>query len=373
MEQFKKLITDALESVGVTINGKHPWDVQINNEHIYHRIMHDGDVGVGEGYMYGEWDAGKLDELIYRAHMNDSFEKIFQNPRVMFHILPQIMIEKIAPHNDPYKVGEKHYDIGNDLYRAMLDKRMVYTCGYWKKARTLDEAQIDKLELVCQKLYVKKGMRILDIGGGWGSFAKFAAERYEVTVVNISISKEQVALANTLCKGLPVENRLQDYRDVTDGPYDRIVSLGMFEHVGSQHYNAYFDSVRRNLKDDGLFLLHTIGSYHTEQLNTSWVGKYIFPNSEIPTLSKVTKVTENIFIIEDMHNFGADYDKTLLAWYANFEKHWPIVKKNYDDTFYRMWKLYLLGSAAAFRARKLHLWQFVMSKNGVKNGYIPVR
>jgi len=271
-----------------------------------------------------------------------------------------------------FKVGEQHYDVGNDLYAAMLDKRLVYTCGYWKAAQTLDEAQEAKLDLVCRKLGLKAGQRVLDIGCGWGSFAKFAAEKYGVHVVGVTISKEQIALGQKLCEGLPVELRFQDYRDVNE-QFDHIVSLGMFEHVGIKNYRTYMEVAARCLKDDGLLLLHTIGNNTSNTAGDAWISKYIFPNSILPSAAQITKAYEDIFVMEDWHNFGAYYDLTLMAWFQNIDRAWPQLKDKYNDRFYRMWKYYLLSCAGSFRARRIQLWQIVLSKKGVPGGYQPIR
>lgn len=270
-------------------------------------------------------------------------------------------------------VGERHYNLGNDLFQNMLDKRMNYSCAYWKDASNLDEAQENKLELICKKLYLQPGMRVLDIGCGWGAFAKYAAERYGVEVVGITVSKDQVALGREMCKGLPVEIKLQDYRDVNE-KFDRIVSVGMIEHVGYKNYREYFLIAHRNLKDDGLFLLHTISQVRSTKSTDAWIHKYIFPNGMLPSIAQLAKAVENLFVIEDIHNFGADYDKTLMAWYNNFNTNWGKIKDKYGERFYRMWKYFLLSSAGAFRARnKNQLWQIVLSKNGVLGGYQSFR
>ena len=244
--------------------------------------------------------------------------------------------------------------------------------GYWKEAKTLAAAQEAKLELVCKKMSLEPGMKVLDIGCGWGSFALYAAEHYGVEVVGITVSKEQVTLANERGQGLPVTFRLQDYRDVTE-PFDRIVSLGMFEHVGYKNYRDYMKAAARCLKDDGLFLLHTIGWIKSETSLDPWIHKYIFPNGMLPSLAQISKASEELFVMEDIHSFGTDYDKTLMAWHENFEEHWPELKDKYDERFYRMWRYYLLVCAGSFRARKNQLWQIVFSKNGVVSGYKSFR
>jgi cyclopropane-fatty-acyl-phospholipid synthase len=269
-------------------------------------------------------------------------------------------------------VGEEHYDMGNELYKAMLDKRLTYTCGYWKNAKNLDEAQEAKLDLVCRKLNLKPGQRILDIGCGWGSFMKFAAEKYGVSCVGVTVSKEQIALGKELCKGLPVEFRLEDYRDVNE-QFDHVVSLGMFEHVGYKNYDEFMQVAHRCLKDGGLFLLHTFGNPVSEKAPDPWFHKYIFPNGMAPSIAQIGTAIEGKFIMEDWHNFGFDYSLTLKAWYDNFEAAWPSLKHLYNDRFYRMWRYYLLSLSGNFGARGFQLWQIVLSKEGVKGGYTSVR
>jgi cyclopropane-fatty-acyl-phospholipid synthase len=322
--------------------------------------------------MDGWWDAEKLDELIYRIVHSDLQNKVNHNYKIALMLAGFYLINMQARHR-AFIIGEKHYDLGNDLFRVMLDKRMNYSCAYWKEANTLDQAQENKLDLICKKLYLKSGMRILDIGCGWSAFGKYVAEKYDAKVVGITVSKEQVALGKKLCRGLDVEIRLQDYREVSE-QFDRIVSVGMIEHVGYKNYRYYFGMAHRNLVDDGLFLLHTIGEVRSLKSADAWTHKYIFPNGMLPSVSQLGKAIEGLFIMEDWHNFGADYDKTLMAWYQNFEQSWNQLKNNYGERFYRMWKYFLLSSAGAFRARnKNQLWQIVLSKAGVPRGYISVR
>jgi cyclopropane-fatty-acyl-phospholipid synthase len=264
-----------------------------------------------------------------------------------------------------YEVGVRHYDIGNDLYRAMLDSRMVYTCGYWKDARNLDEAQEAKLDLVCRKVGLKPGMKVLDLGCGWGSFARYAAERYGAEVVGVTVSKEQVELGNSLCSGLPVDIRLQDYRSVK-GKFDRVVSIGIMEHVGYKNYRTYMEVVDHTLKDDGIGFFHTIGGNVSVKIGNPWTTKYIFPNGQIPSIAQLGKAMEGLFVMEDWHNIGPDYDRTLMAWHESFEQSWPGLKDRYSERFRRMWRFYLLSSAGAFRSRSVQLWQVVMTKPGLR-------
>jgi cyclopropane-fatty-acyl-phospholipid synthase len=254
----------------------------------------------------------------------------------------------------------------------MLDTRMIYSCGYWAEAETLEQAQEHKLDLVCRKLGLQPGMRVLDIGCGWGGAARFMAERYQVEVVGCTISAEQARLAREDCRDLSVQILLQDYRTLS-GSFDRIFSIGMFEHVGHKNYRTYMETVARLLKDDGLFLLHSIGSNKTSIVVDPWIERYIFPNGMLPSARQITRASEGLFILEDWHNFGADYDKTLMAWHANFISAWPQLKHAYDQRFFRMWTYYLLSCAGGFRARDNQLWQVVFAKNGVPGGYRAIR
>lgn len=368
----KQLIAELLALADVEINGSRPHDIQVHDERLYGRVLSQGSMGLGEAYMDDWWDAPQLDEFfthVLRARLD---EKVRKNWQLALRALQASLFNMQSP-SRARKVGEVHYDVGNDLYQKMLDRRMTYTCGYWKDAKTLDEAQEAKYELACRKIGLKKGDRVLDIGGGWGSFARFATEKYGASTVAITISKNQVELGKELCKGLPIEIRLQDYREVHDGPYDHVVSFGMFEHVGSRNYRTYMEVVHRNLKDDGFFLLHTIGGNRSVRATDPWVSKYIFPNSMLPSIKQIGSAIEDLFVMEDWHNFSRHYDKTLMAWFHNFDTAWPALKEKYGERFYRMWKYYLLASAGTFRSRRNQLWQIVLSKYGVPGGYISIR
>ena len=369
-EAAKRFVLNQLATTGVTVNGPNPWDLQVHNEGLWSRVLRDGTLGLGESYMDGWWDAEALDQLMFKltvSRIQDHFPKdlalIGSVLRARLLNLQRLRVTE---------VGEKHYDIGNDLYAEMLDPRMVYSCGYWKEADTLAAAQEAKLDLICRKIGLKPGMRVLDIGSGWGGFLQFAAEKYGIEGVGVTVSKEQAALANARAAGLPVETRLIDYMAL-DGKYDRIVSVGMFEHVGYKNYRAYFAKALSLLEPNGLMLLHTIGGNQSTTHGDPWSEKYIFPNGMLPSISQIGRAIEGLFVMEDWHNFGTDYDRTLMAWHERFEAAWPALREKYDARFYRMWRYYLLMFAALFRARKINLWQIVLSPQGVLGGYTSVR
>jgi cyclopropane-fatty-acyl-phospholipid synthase len=370
-DKLKNTLEKILSLAGIRINGNNPWDITVHNEKFYRRVLSQGSLGLGESYMDGWWDCEKLDELFFRILRSQIEGNVRQNWRLLFEVLLAKLFN-MQSKSKAFQIGEKHYDLGNELFENMLDKRMVYSCAYWKDAHTLDEAQEKKLDLICQKLGLKPGMRVLDIGCGWGSFAKYAAEKYEVTVTGITVSKEQVEFGKIFCQGFPVEIRLQDYRDVND-QFDHIVSLGMIEHVGYKNYRAYMKVAHHCLKDKGLFLLHTIGGNKSVTSTDLWINKYIFPNGMLPSIKQIGAAIEGLFVMEDWHNLSVDYEKTLMAWYRNFDNNWHNIKSNYDERFYRIWKYYLLSCAGAFRARGNQLWQIVLSQKGVLGGYKSIR
>jgi cyclopropane-fatty-acyl-phospholipid synthase len=365
--RLKNTVEKIFSTAGIAVNGHHPWDIRIRNENFYARVLSQGSMGLGESYIDKWWDCEKLDEFFFRILKYEIDHQVRQNPSLMFHALGS-RIFNMQSRARAFQVGERHYDLGNDLFRGMLDNRMVYSCGYWRNAASLEEAQEKKLDLVCRKLQLKPGMRLLDIGCGWGSFPKYAAEHYDVEVVGITVSEEQAVLGTQLCRGLPVEIRLQDYRNVNE-KFDHIVSLGMFEHVGCKNYREYIKIVHNCLRDGGIFLLHTIGGNRSVTSVEPWMNKYIFPNGMLPSIKQIGKALEGLLIMEDWHNFSADYDKTLMAWHDNFER----MKSRYDEGFYRMWRYYLLSCAGAFRARNIQVWQIVLSKKGVQGGYHSIR
>lgn len=367
----RDVLLNLLKPLGITINGGNPWDVQVHNEKFYDRVFKQGALGLGESYMDKWWDCARLDILfdkILRA-------KLDSQVNIPLTIKLKVLLANVINYQSKLRakqVGYRHYDIGNDLFTAMLDKNMIYSCAYWKDAHNLDDAQIAKLELICQKLQLKTGQRLLDIGCGWGGLAKYAAENYGVNVVGITISKQQYQYAKENCKNLPVEIRLQDYRDITE-KFDRIVSVGMFEHVGPLNYAVFMNTAHQALADNGLFLLHTIGNNETTLRANEWIVRYIFPNGALPSITQIGKSLEKRFVMEDWQNFGAYYDNTLMAWHENFMQHAEQLKSHYDEKFFRMWTYYLLSCAGAFRARSIELWQIVLSKYGVVGGYISPR
>jgi cyclopropane-fatty-acyl-phospholipid synthase len=375
MHPLRRRVEALLGAAGLQANGPGDCDPRILDDRFHGRVVRQGSLGLGEAYMDGWWTVPSLDGMLTRLLRHGIDQRVHGVGSRLDDLRAWLL--NLQTGRRARKVGEQHYDLGNDLFEAMLGERLVYSCGYWREATTLDQAQEAKLDLVCRKLGLRPGMRVLDIGCGWGEALKFAAERYGVEGVGVTISREQAHYARGLCAGLPVEIRLQDYRELHE-PFDRIFSIGMFEHVGAKNYDIYFEVARRCLRDDpetggGLFLLHCIGSNVSVHHTDPWIGRYIFPNSMLPSAKQIAGCTEGRFVTEDWHNFGTDYDLTLQGWRANIEAAWERLPARYDERFRRMWRYYLAASMAAFRARRIQLWQLVLSPHGIPGGYIAPR
>ena len=376
MHPLRDRVHGLLAAADVRVDGDRPWDMQVHDARLPARLLAGGSLALGDTYMDGWWDARSLDGLLARLLLARVDRRVRGAADLRDALAARLWNLQLG--RRAFAVGERHYDLGNDLYQAMLGRRLVYSCGYWhdrdgRRAASLDVAQESKLDLACRKLGLRPGMRLLDIGCGWGEMLKFAAERYGVEGVGVTISREQQAFAAALCEGLPVEFRLQDYRELRGERFDRVLSIGMFEHVGVRNYRGYFELVRSLLPPDGLFLLHTIGSNLSRRRTDPWIARHIFPNSMLPSARQVAQASEGLFVIEDWHNFGADYDLTLQAWRDNVEAAWERLPARYDERFRRMWRYYLAGSMANFRTRRLQLWQLLLSPGGVPGGIVVPR
>jgi cyclopropane-fatty-acyl-phospholipid synthase len=367
----REVVENLLARLDIRLDGARAWDIRVHNPEFYPRVLAGGSLALGESYMDGWWSCRALDQFFDRILGAQLDKQVKKN----LHLLWVTVRAKIINAQRKSKatvVGRRHYDLGNPLFSNMLDKRMNYSCAYWGKAQTLDEAQEDKLDLVCRKIGLKPGMTVLDIGCGWGGYARWAAEQYNARILGITVSREQVKFARRYCQGLDVTIELKDYRDL-QGEFDRIVSIGMFEHVGSRNYRTFMQVVHRCLKSGGLFLLQTIAGNTSVNGTDAWLNKYIFPNSMLPSARQIAASSEGLLVLEDWHSFGPDYDRTLMAWHLNFVNNWDKIKSLYDERFFRMWTYYLLCCAGSFRARQNQLWQIVFSREGIRGGYVNKR
>ncbi|MCW8125247.1 cyclopropane fatty acyl phospholipid synthase [Microbulbifer halophilus] len=354
----RHLADEILAEADIRINGDRPWDLRLHRKAALDEIVARHSLGLGETYMRGDWDVPALDQFFCRL-LEADLPRHIKPWRNTWRILRCYLLN-LQSRRRAFEVGERHYDLGNDFYEAMLDRRLTYSCGYWREAETLDQAQTGKLDLICRKLGLKPGMRLLDIGCGWGSLVGYAAEHYGVECVGVTVSREQSAYIDEHYGHLPITVHLQDYRGLKQ-PFDRIASVGMFEHVGRKNHRTFMQVARRCLKEDGLMLLHTIGKNLRRSTTDPWIDRYIFPNGDLPSAGQIGDAADRLLVCEDLHNFGSDYDKTLMAWHQNFEQSWPRFAEQYGQRFYRMWRYYLLSCAGAFRARHIQLWQWMFS------------
>jgi cyclopropane-fatty-acyl-phospholipid synthase len=369
----RRLQKELLDLADIRWNGDRPWDILVYDNRLFIRTIRYASLGFAESYMKGWWDCKQLDVLFTKI-LSAQLERRLKGMAKLklafssfIHFLFNFQTVSRA-----FQVGRVHYDIGNNLYERMLGPSMIYSCGYWKEAQSLEQAQLAKLELICRKLKLEQGMTLLDIGCGWGALARHAATHYGVKVTGITISQEQYKLAKARTRDCEVEILLQDYRQLT-GAYDRVVSVGMFEHVGTKNYRTFFEVVNKLLRREGIFLLHTIGQERSLGPTDNFISKYIFPNSKIPARKNINQASIDLLRLEDWQNFGPDYDKTLMAWANNFESHWSELKQHYNETFYRMWRFYLYSCTGYFRSRRGQLWQLVFTNPENTQPYQSVR
>jgi len=357
-EQVQRLFREA----GITINGDAPWDIRVHDDRFYSRLVRERSLGLGESYMDGWWDCDAMDEMIRRLLLSDIARRVPSGLSEKMRFLPGYLFN-LQSLRRARAVAQHHYNLDHALFYSFLDPYRQYSCAFFDHTDDLAQAQQNKLALIAAKLDLQPTDHLLDIGCGWGGLARYCAEHHGCTVTGINISTAQLKEAESFCRGWPVHVYNRDYR-LIDGQFDKIVSVGMFEHVGCKNYRTFMDVAHRSLKNDGIFLLHTIGRNTSAHYADPWLTKYIFPNSMLPSLQQISDAIEDLFIIEDVHNFGPHYDKTLMAWHANFLHAWPTLAHKYDERFKRMWTYYLLSCAGAFRARTIQLWQIVMTREG---------
>jgi cyclopropane-fatty-acyl-phospholipid synthase len=360
MAAAQAVVEDLLRGADVRINGSRPWDIQLHDARFFSRVLAAGTLGFGESYMDGWWDCEALDELCARAigaRLDQRFVYSFSN----LVGLASALLSNHQTRRRSRRVGRVHYDLGNDFFEAMLDPFMQYSCAIFAGGDDLAAAQRCKLETLCQWLDLRPGLRLLDIGCGWGGLAKYAAENFGCSVIGLTISREQQQYAERFCAGLDIEIQLRDYREVR-GRFDRIVSVGMVEHVGFKNYRAYLEAAAKSLGAEGRFLCQGIGNPVSNLQIDPWIRRYIFPNSLLPSLSRLTKAAEGLFLVEEVRNFGPHYDPTLMAWDANFQRAWPRFADRFGERFRRMWRFYLLSCAGAFRARSLQVYGVLFEK-----------
>ncbi len=362
MDVKREVIERLFADSGIKINGSDPWDIQVRDDRFFRRLLKDRSLGLGESYMEGWWDCERIDECICRLLKDNLEDKVKGNLRTLLYYLGARIFNLQSPSRASI-IAHRHYDMDNEFFLSFLDPHNQYSCAYFLGTDDLMEAQQKKLDLICRKLDIQPGDHLLDIGSGWGGFARYAAKRYGCSVTAVNISQEQVRYTDEICRDLPVKTVQRDYRSI-EGVFDKILSVGMFEHVGWKNYRTFMQVAHRCLKQTGIFLLHTIGSNVSQVRSDPWISRYIFPNGMLPSIAQIGRAGEGLFVIEDIHNLGPHYDKTLLAWNDRFQQAWPRFTGKFNRTFKRMWEYYLLSCAGAFRARHIQVWQVVMTKPG---------
>lgn len=378
MNKYKQIVQGLARQAGITLDGSAPCDIQVHNEAFYERVIAQGTLGLGESYMDGWWSCEQLDELFFRVLKTRMQRAIDLTWRQLLGIA-RAKLSNLQSLKRAEEVAKVHYNLSTEFFVALLDSRMVYSCGLWKDAETLEQAQAAKLDLICRKLNLSSEDRVLDIGCGWGGFVKFAYERYNCRSVGVTISGPQAEYAKASCAGMPVDIIKCDYRDVrkaSHGRFTKVVSIGMFEHVGPKNYRTFMEVVDDVLEADGLFLLHTIGDNYSRMRCDPWIDKYIFPNGVAPSVRQLGKAIEGLFVMEDWHNFGPDYYRTLLCWNENLKRNFHSVKIDTPmprEKFFRMWEYFFTSFAASFKARHLQLWQIVMSRGNSTSVYHSIR
>lgn len=374
----RKIITDTLGKAGIKINGSNPWDIRVNDDRFFSRVLR-GSLGFGESYMDGDWDVDELDALFRRVLRM----KLTRSPLVFMNRVRNDLrarLTNLQTRSGSRAIAEAHYDLDHELYQEFLGPYNQYTCCFFNQAATLEEAEIEKLEMLCNKLDLQPNDRVLDIGCGWGGFSKYAAETRGCKVTGVSISTEQIAYARQYTAGLPVKIIEADYRDLPDmfggQHFDKVLICGMLEHVGYKNYRTIFSIIHHILKDEGRFLLHTIGNSKSTAVVDPWIEKYIFRNSMAPSMEQLATAFEGLLVVQDWENYGLYYAPTLAAWQANFESNWETIsaiesEKPFDDRFRRMFNYYFLSCKAAFETENLFLWHVVLNKHGLSRDVYP--
>lgn len=342
-----------LARAGVAVGGARPWDIRVRHPGFFARVRAGGSLAAGEAYADGWWESDRLDEFFHRVFKAGLPERLAPAPwsgarRLLARLLGR------APRGP-----EAHP--GGEVFRAMLGPTMSFSSGYWRDARGLDEAAEAAMELACRKLELRPGMSVLDLGCGWGAFARHAARTRGVSVVGVDIACERVNAGRELCKGLPVALRVQDHAEVR-GRFDRVVSLGLAEEVGPAGCGGLMAAAARCLKPDGVALIQAAARNAPASRRDPWLERCGFAGGAAPSLSRLVQAMEGRFVVEDVHNLGPHYDRTLMAWHENLERRWHRCRG--DERLYRTLKFSLLASAGAFRARRSQLFQILMSRPG---------
>ena len=338
-------------SAGVTINGDNPWDIEVNDDRFYRDVLFRGSLGLGESYLREYWRAADLEELFFRL-TSSNLEQISKRLPTQ---LVNSSVSRLSNRQTPSRAlsnAEHHYNLGNDLFFEFLGRYKNYSCGYFRDTDSLDEAQLAKMRRLCDLLELEEGDTLLDVGGGWGEFARFAAENRGCHVTSVNISDSQIRHAREYCRDANVDVVRSDYRDLR-GRFSKIAVIAMFTHVGPKNYRQFMQTMHRLLQAGGRMVMETVGALTATERCEPWTDKYIFPGGIIPSPQQIESACAGLFRLRIVEEFGADYVITLRHWHRNFMAAWPRLSQRYSETTRRMFEYYLLSVAGAFRSSDL--------------------
>lgn len=363
MNIYEPLAERMLSAADVRLDGARPWDLRVRDPRFYRKAVVQGSIGFGESYMDGWWDTGDLEELFARIiRVGLDRDRQFAPVHLGYGLFTRLFNNQTK--SRARRVAERHYDFGNDLFFEFLGRYKNYSCGYYDGTDDLDEAQRRKMDLLCRKLGLRAGDRVLDVGGGWGEIARYMADHYGARVTSINISEEQMRFSREHCRGASVEIVKCDYRDLK-GTYDKIAVIAMLTHVGHKNYRAFMEKAHACLAPGGTMIIESVGGNRSFSHIDPWIDRYIFPGALIPSVAQFGRAFEGLFVVEDWHNFGPHYVKTLRAWNDRLQQAWPRLKDRYGgDRTRRMFEFFFRMASAAFRERDLQHWHIVLTRKG---------
>ena len=354
------LLEPMLARAGVSIGGKESCDIQVADQRFYRVVLTQGSLGLGEAYLRGWWTCNDLEELSYRLIQSGLYKASLLLPLPLVADLVHATFNQQSKEKS-LRVAVQHYSLGNDIFLSFLGSYHNYSCGYYLETDDLDEAQRLKLEKGCRLLDLRPGDRVLDVGGGWGEFARYAATHHGCQVTSINIADEQIKFAKEYCKDASVEVRRCDYRDIT-GRFDKIMVMAMLTHVGYKNYRQFMEIMARCLEPGGMMLIESVGGHKSMKNCEPWINRYIFPGGVLPSLRQIDAAIAGLFSRKVLDEFGSSYVHTLRAWNRNFLQAWPAHQCRYDERVRLMFEYFFQTVAGAFRAGYLLHWHILLQK-----------
>ena len=362
---INKVVTHLFERAGLQIGGSKANNVVVHDDRFFKEVLLKGSIGLGDSYVEGTWDASSVDDVVFALIKSGVYNSILSQ---IYDTVGSVArrIQNLQDRIGSYQVIDEHYDLDYNLFLAFLDRYNQYTCGYFERTDDLDQAQENKLELICNKLNLREGDKVLDIGGGWGGLALYMTERFDVDVSIITLSRQQANHARKMCEGRKVKVHVCDYRDIpllfSSSSFDKVAAVGILEHIGHKNYRQFMKVVNHALIPEGRCLFQTLYSPANRILSNPWVRKHIFPNHELPPQNTIKSAASKYFQPADkvaFQDLTPHYVKTLLAWNERLNKAIDDKKINLEPKEHRKWNFYFLSCAGALRAEHMRVGQFV--------------